>query len=105
MGDLRHPLKLQDFVLVPDGNGGYVELYQPADECPIVYAMVDAGSASRGLQAGQLATVTRYKITIAYRTDVKPGQRLLERDKIYTIDAVLDVGHRKEYLEIQARSN
>lgn len=104
LGDFRHALKLQDFVLAPDGQGGYIELRQPVEECPVVYAMITADRATRGLEAGQLKTRSSYKIVIAYRADVKAGQRLLEGDTVYTIDAVLDVGHRKEYLEIQARS-
>lgn len=104
LGALRHVLKLQNCVLTPDGNGGYTRAFQPADECPNVYAAISDVSAARADDAGAMKTVMRHKITIAYRADVKPEMRLLGEDKTYTIEAVLDVGRRKEYLEIQARS-
>lgn len=104
LGALRHVLKLQNFALTADGHGGFQRLWQPLGECADVYAAIHDMSAARGVEAGALKTVMRHKIVMRYRADVKAEMRLLSDDKIYTIEAVLDVANRKEYLEIQARS-
>ncbi len=61
-------------------------------------------AASRGTEAGELKTVLRHRIIIAYRPDVRPDMRLSGDNRTCTIEAVLDVANRKEYLELQARS-
>ncbi len=67
-------------------------------------ARADIPPLVRGVEAAMLKTVVRHKIHMLYRADVDIGMRLIGEDKIYTIEAVLDVANRKEYLEIQARS-
>ena len=104
LGALRHVLKLQDFAMMPDGSGGLEQIWQPLDECPEVYAAIHDIGAVRGVEAAMLKTIVRHKIHMLYRADVEIGMRLIGEDKIYTIEAVLDVANRKEYLEIQARS-
>ncbi len=103
-GALRHVLKLQGFTLVTDGKGGTTVMWQEPEECPVVYAAIDDIAVTRGVEAGALKTRTRHKITIAYRTDVREDMRLLGDNAVYIVESVLDVGHRKEYLEIQVRS-
>lgn len=103
-GDLRHVLKLQGFVLTADGSGGHTRSFQAAEDCPSIYAAIYDVSAARAVEAGAGKIVTRHKIVVAYRADIKPDMRLLAADKTYTIEAVLDVAHRKEYLELQVRS-
>lgn len=61
-------------------------------------------AASRGTEAGELKTALRHRIIIAYRSDVRPDMRLFGDNTTYTTEAVLDVANRKEYLELQVRS-
>lgn len=103
-GDLRHVLKLQGFDLTTDDSGGYVVAWQSLNDCPSVYAAIYDINGYQGREAAEYKAVLRHKIILPYRTDVKAGMRLVGYGRTYEIEAVLAVGSKNEYLEVQARS-
>ena len=104
LGAMRHRLTLYEEVLIADGHGGYQKTWQPLADNGDVYAAIYDSAAERGVEAGQLKTVSRHRIVIAYRQDIVAGMKMTGNSKTYLIEAALDVDNKKEYLEIQARS-
>lgn len=100
IGKLRHKMSLQQQVLTPDGGGGFTASWQEVAE---IYADIAELTGGESLDAGQLAAVTPCRITILYRGDVTPAQRLATGSRIYDIVSARDPDGSKAWLEIIAR--
>lgn len=65
-----------------------------------VWARVEPLRGMAYFAAGQAQRTSDHRITIRWRSGVSAGMRLLWRGEPYAIDAALDVGGKKERLEL-----
>jgi len=95
--DLRQMVELQAEVQVPDGSDGVAREW-------VTYATVRAQvrglSGTERFQAERLESPTRYRALIRYRPGVETRHRVLYNGKAYNIRAVIDVGERRRWLEL-----
>lgn len=105
IGGLKHALKLQEKHRVPDGGGGWHEVWQDVTLHPLVYAAIAAAGGGETLRFHQRHPQTSHKITLRFRGDVAAGMRLVDaaRGKAYEVLSIRDATGEERWLEIFAR--
>lgn len=102
-GRLRHTVKVQKLANVSDGQGGYTIAWTDIDTIP---AEVIPMGGQELLHAGQLEYTDQYRVTIRYRSDITPIQRILWLDdtNTRTLDILtgLNTDGRKRWLIMTA---
>lgn len=98
-GQLDQRIALQRLTRIPDGGGGYAEDWQTY---ATVWAYVRPMSGRERYQAQQLEAAANYRITIRYRADIDPADRILWRGKILNIRFIANAGPRDLYLTLDA---
>ena len=94
-GNLRHLVELQEQTSVDDGAGGSETSYVPR---ATMWADITATSGREFFQAKTLMPELTHQVEIRYRTDVKPGMRFVEGQKVYRIQAAPDPEGRQRRL-------
>ena len=102
IGDLRHPLAIQEAVLTPDGGGGFASTWQDIAEAPQVFAHIEDHGSTDAQENGQLTATATLKITIHYRAGLKAGMRLAGTAQDYDIVSLQDPDGTATWLEIIA---
>lgn len=70
---------------------------------PTVWANVEYKSGSENFESDQLVAVKVASITIRYRTDLTPENRVIVGEEIFNIHTVLEVS-RKRFLKLTCES-
>lgn len=97
IGKLRRRVTLQELVKTDDGYGGTIETWQ---DITTIWAAIEPLRGNERYTAQQVQSELSHKVTIRYRTGIKPQMRLLYKDRIFEIEAVLDVEERHQWLEL-----
>lgn len=95
---LNRRLSLESLEELPDGMGGFASHWQPLGQ---IWAQLRASSGRDGTGEERLLGVVGYKIiTRAMPLRPKPGQRLVEGSRIFTIKAVSESDPEGFYLTL-----
>lgn len=97
IGKLRHRITLQELVKTDDGYGGIVETWQ---DVATVWAAIEPLKGTERYQAQQVQSELTHKVTIRYRAGIKPQMRILYGNRVFDIEAVIDVDERHRWLEL-----
>lgn len=96
-GTLRHRVTIQTLARTADDGGGYTEAWS---NVATVWARVEPLSGGERWEAQQITANLSHRVAMRYRNDVTANNRLLFGARRLRIDAVIDVGERREQLEI-----
>lgn len=97
IGKLRHRVTLQELVKTDDGYGGIVETWQ---DVATVWAAIEPLRGNERYTAQQVQSELTHKVTIRYRAGIKPQMRILYGNRVFDIEAVIDVDERHRWLEL-----
>lgn len=97
IGKLRHRVTLQELVKTDDGYGGIVETWQ---DVATVWAAIEPLRGNERYTAQQVQSELSHKVTIRYRAGIKPQMRILYGNRVFDIEAVIDVDERHRWLEL-----
>ena len=100
IGDFRHRVIFQKEVKVPDGYKGHAVTWQ---DVITVWASVDPLSGREYFYAHQIKNAISHRIRIRYRTDVNEAMRIRHGDRYFSIESMIDMGERREFLEIRCQ--
>mgnify|MGYP005862916515 CR=1 FL=1 len=97
-GELRHRVVLQQLVAGEDDYGQPTDTWQ---NMATVWAKIEDLAGREYFRAQQVPTAQiSTRITIRYRSDVKPEMRIVWGDRTFNIAAVLDPDGRNRELQI-----
>lgn len=96
-GELRHRVTIQQKTTTQDTYGAPVETWAAL---ATVWANVEALSGREFFDSQQTVAQADHRITIRYRSDVKPAMRVIYGTRTFDIQAVLDKEGRKRALEL-----
>lgn len=96
-GQLRHRVTIQRFERVEDEGGGYAEDWK---DVATVWAAVKPMRGNERYEAQQVQSTLTHKVTIRYRAGIKPQMRLLYGNRVFNIEAVIDIEERHRWLEL-----
>lgn len=96
-GKLRHRVTIQQLVKTDDGYGGIVETWQ---DVATVWAAVEPLRGNERYRAQQVQAELTHKVIMRYRAGIKPQMRLLYGNRIFEIEAVIDVEERHKWIEL-----
>ena len=95
IGTLRDRVQFQRRDMVAESEGGHSIVFMPI---ATIWARVSALS-SRQTQVGDARGVSiSHSVVMRYRTDVKPGDRLIHRGIGLTVISAEDLNGRRAYL-------
>jgi len=97
IGKLRHRITLQEIIKTDDGYGGIVETWK---DIATVWAAIEPLKGTERYQAQQVQSELTHKVTIRYRAGIKPQMRILYGNRVFDIEAVIDVDERHRWLEL-----
>lgn len=99
-GELRHRITIQTLSATKDECGHPVGW----DDVATVWAKVEDLSGREYFIAKQAtATQVSTRITIRYRTDIKPEMRIVDGSRIFDIEAILDPDGRRRELQLMCQ--
>lgn len=98
---LRHKVQLQAKTVTQSGTGQPVESWGTVDT---VWAAVEPVSGREFFAAAAVWAETTFKVTVRYRPDITPLNRIIHDGKLLDIQAVLNVEGKGRYLEIVCRA-
>lgn len=95
-GALRHKLTLEAPTRTGDGGGGAEVSWSPVDE---VWARIEARSGAETVTAEKRASRLSHTVTLRWRADLDPTQRLRLGARVLEIEAVSDPDGRRRWLQ------
>lgn len=104
LSKMRERVTIQENSTTPDGYGGAQDGWANIASTPIVSADVMPVKGREGDDAGRLASVQAYLVTIRYRSDVTPANRLLWGSVELNIRSVTNRDQKRKYITIEADS-
>lgn len=96
-GQLRHRVTIQQLTRVEDEGGGHEENWA---DVATVWAAIKPMRGSERYEAQQVQSTLTHKVTIRYRAGIKPQMRILYGNRIFEVEAVIDVDERHKWLEL-----
>ena len=100
IGDLRHRITFQKPVKTPDGYKGHTVTWQ---DVFTVWASVEPLSGREYFYAHQIKAEVSHRVRIRYNEKVTTEMRIKHRDRILTIESIIDMKERREVQEILAK--
>lgn len=100
IGELRHRITFQIPVVQDDGYGGEEKIWQ---DVFTVWASIKPVSGREYYEAMAIQNEITHRIKVRYRSDITTDMRIAHGDRIYEIEAVIDIDSRHKYLEILCR--
>lgn len=100
IGDFRHRITFQKEVKVSDGYKGFTVTWQ---DVITVWASVDPLSGREYFYAHQIQNAISHRIRIRYRTDIKEEMRIRHGNRYFSIESIIDIGERREFLELRCQ--
>jgi SPP1 family predicted phage head-tail adaptor len=100
IGKLRHRVEIQALIVEIDSDGAQVETWvnQYSDK---VWADIQPLSGREIIASQAVHSKVSARIVIRYKEFIVPSMRVLHRDKIYNISAIIPDSHSgKEYLTL-----
>jgi len=97
IGDFRHRITFQKQVKTADDYKGHTIIWQ---DVVIVWAQVDPLSGREYFYAHQIKNAVSHRVRIRYRTDVSEEMRIKHGDRYFSIESMIDMKERREFLEI-----
>lgn len=100
---LRHRMTLQEEIRTADSYGGYARSWQ--DVCTLWAEIIPLQSLNRRsetMETGQIQATVTHKITLRYRSQITPGQRLTFEGRAFNIRSVINTHEDHRSLEILA---
>jgi SPP1 family predicted phage head-tail adaptor len=94
-GLLRSELVLQASTPMPDGLGGYSEVW---NEIGLLFGMIEPVSADRIISADQTLETVTHRITIRGREDIRSGMRFAKGSRVFNILTIHDPDETGRYL-------
>lgn len=96
--NFRHRVTFQEAQKTPDGyKGSTIEWIFIAE----VWASVEPVSAGERFFSQQIKSEVTHKVRIRYRTGLNEAMRVLHRDRVFSIESIIDIEERQEFLEIR----
>lgn len=96
IGQLRHRISVDGFALAPDGDGGYIEGWNPLDP-PTVWAAI-APATERNLEqvtaGATIEAIATHVITLDFHPQLTVKSRLTFRGREFQIHAMQNVDER-----------
>ena len=96
-GQLRHRVTIQQLTRVEDEGGGYAEVWT---EVATVWAAIKPLRGNERYEAQQIQSTLTHKVIMRYRAGIKPQMRILYGNRVFEIEAVIDVDERHKWLEL-----
>jgi SPP1 family predicted phage head-tail adaptor len=97
-GELRERVTFQSKTPTSDNRGGRAQAWSTA--IADVAARVDVDPDTEAIQAEQLTTTSRYRVTVRYRSSITSRMRVLWRGLTLQITSVRNADPRREWLEL-----
>ena len=101
-GSLRERVVVQAVTLTPDGSGGTTKAWTTTHES--VPAMIEPLSGGEAFRAALANNTQMYRVTIRFRTDITPRNRLVWKGQVLNIRTCADPEMRREKLVMTAES-
>lgn len=100
-GELRTLVTIQRGLPLADSYGDGVITWQSVAE---VWAKIVPQAGAETTSADAVVGKTAMEVTIRYRRDVRPRDRLIYGDTVLDISGVADIDNRHEYLLLSCQS-
>jgi len=100
IGEMRHRVVFQTPSRSDDGYGGGQITWQDAFSA---WVSIEPISGREYYEAMAIQNQITHRIKTRYRSDITPELRIKHGDRIYEIEAVIDIGARHRFLEILCR--
>lgn len=94
-GQLRTQMTLQDQIETPDDRGGFIVTWT---DVSLIWATIETVVPRGEAFGGRQFEEASHRVTMRFRGDVKPGQRLVRARTNYRIQLVSDVDGSERYL-------
>jgi len=98
ISDMRHRVTFQEEQKTPDGYKGSTAKWVYVVE---VWASVEPISGGERFFAQQIKSDVTHKVKIRYRTGINEAMRILHRDRIFSIESIIDVEERQKFIELR----
>ncbi|MCD7059490.1 phage head closure protein [Pelagibacterium xiamenense] len=95
VGTLRDRVQLQSRQTAVDAGGGHEAIYVPLNS---VWARVTSRSARFAAISDGRAAASSHVVVVRYRSDLKPGDRIVYRGRRLDVVSTEDINGRKAYL-------
>ena len=103
MSDLRHRVKIHKAVLQTNDRGVETVAY-PGTADFKVWAYIESGSARTGKGEAEETPEKEYIVTVRYRTDIGPDDRIEHRGRLFEQTAPPeDIDERRIFLRLRCR--
>lgn len=99
IGNLRHRITFQEFIIAVNANGFEEEMWQ---EYKIVWASVSNLSGREYYQAATVKAENTVKFTIRYLPNIDTSMRIGFEGKQYNITSIDNMKYENKYIEIKA---
>lgn len=86
-GALRHRIQFEELVVDLDSDGAQEETWVAAS--PLVSASISALSGRELIAAQATQSKVSTRIKVRYRPGLKPSMRVVHRDRVYQVEAVI----------------
>jgi len=104
IGRMDRTITFQQPIFGTDASNQHkVTGWEDVDTNPDVSANIEYKSGSEEFESGQVVAVKTASIVVRYRTDLTPENRIVFRDEIFNIHAIIEVG-RKRFLKLICES-
>lgn len=100
IGKLRHRVTLQEYVSLKDSFGAEIEAWS---DKATVWASIEPLSGREYFAARQMNAEVNTKITIRYRTGVKPTMRILFAGRVFEILSVINTEEKNRELILMCK--
>lgn len=94
-GQLRTQMTLQDQVEKPDDSGGVIVSWA---DIAVVWVSIETVSPRSETFGGRQFEEASHRLIMRFRSDVKPGQRLVRLNNNYRVQMTSDVDGSARYL-------
>lgn len=96
-GKLRISASLQRITKTPDGGGGYTSTWTPYATVRVYF---EQQSGRERISADRIDAITRNRVYMRFRTDVREADRVVIGTRAYNIRAAIDLELRKQWLQL-----
>ena len=97
IGEMKHRVIVQTPSRNDDGYGGGEIVWTDAFEA---WVSIEPVSGREYYEAMAIQNQITHRIKTRYRSDITPDMRILYGERVYEIEAVIDISARHRFLEI-----
>ena len=100
--DMRHKIVFQAGNATDDGGGGLGNPWASPTTVATVSACIEPLKGFERLRAMQLESPVSHKITMRYRSGLKPEHRIKFGTRFFNIRSIINLEERNQWLEVFA---